>query len=65
MSVKKILFNGPIITMDENHPIVEAVGIENEKIISVGNLNDVKKDVGTEHELIDLRSRTLLPGFID
>ena len=65
MTVKKILFNGSIITMDENQPIAEAVGIENEKITSVGKLNDVKKDIGAEHEFIDLKGRTLLPGFID
>ncbi len=65
MPVKKILFNGPIITMDENQPIAEAVGIENEKIISVGKLNDVKKDLGGEYELRDLEGKTLLPGFID
>lgn len=32
MLLKKIIFNGPIITMDENLPIAEAVGIEDEKI---------------------------------
>ena len=51
--------------MDESLPITEAVGIKNEKIISVGKLNDVKKDIGAEYGLIDLKGRTLLPGFID
>ncbi|MFX1346346.1 MAG: amidohydrolase family protein, partial [Promethearchaeota archaeon] len=65
MSEKKIFFNGPIITMDEKQPLVEAVGIENDRIISVGSLNKVKKDIGTNHEFIDLKGRILLPGFID
>ncbi len=65
MSVNKILFNGLIITMDEKQPIIEAVGIENDKIISVGTLNKVKKEMGSEYELLDLKGRTLLPGFID
>ncbi|MFW9879802.1 MAG: amidohydrolase family protein, partial [Candidatus Thorarchaeota archaeon] len=65
MPVRKLIFNGPIITMNENQPRVEAVGIEDEKIISVGKVNNVKKDLGTELELIDLKGRTLLPGFID
>jgi predicted amidohydrolase YtcJ len=65
MSIKKIFFNGPIITMDEKHPIVEAVGIEDEKIIAVGKLEEVKKTLGDKYELIDLEDNSLLPGFID
>lgn len=65
MSTKKILFNGPIITINEDQPAVEAVGIENEKIIAVGKFEDVKKTLETEYDLIDLRGKTLLPGFID
>ena len=42
-NIYKLLFNGPIITMNEKEPRVEAVGILNEKIISTGKLNTVKK----------------------
>ena len=65
MPEKKIYFNGSIITMDEKHPIVEAVGIEDGKIIAVGKLKDIKKELGNDYELIDLKDKTLLPGFID
>lgn len=65
MPQKKIYFNGPIITMDEKHPVVEAVGIEGEKIIAVGKLEDIKKKLANDYELIDLKDKTLLPGFID
>lgn len=51
--------------MDENLPITEAVGIEDEKIIAVGKLEDVKKYLGANYELLDLKGRVLLPGFID
>ena len=65
MSVKKILYNGLIITIDKDHPTVEAVGIEDEKIIAVGKFEDVKKILESEYDLIDLKGKTLLPGFID
>ena len=51
--------------MDEKQPIVEAIGIEGEKIIAIGKLGNVKKELGNEYELIDLKEKTLLPGFID
>ena len=63
--MKKIFYNGPIITMEEKQLSVEAVGIEGEKIIAVGTLDDVKKELGDEYDFIDLEGKTLLPGFID
>lgn len=62
---KKMFIGGPIITMNEKHPSVEAIGIEGDKIIAVGNLRDVKNEMGNKFELIDLNGSTLLPGFID
>jgi len=62
---KKIYFGGSIVTINENQPFVEAVGIEGEKIVSVGDLEDVKKVLGNESALIDLKGNSLLPGFID
>ena len=62
---KRIYFGGPIITMNEKLPSVEAIGIKEEKIIVVGTLKDVKKEMGAETTLIDLKGKALLPGFID
>ncbi len=62
---KKIFFGGPIITINENKPIAEAVGIEGDRIISVGMFNDVKNELGPNYELINLEGKTFLPGFID
>jgi predicted amidohydrolase YtcJ len=51
--------------MNENQPIVEAVGIVGEKISTMGTLTEVKKNMGKEAKLIDLKGTSLLPGFID
>lgn len=61
----KILFGGPIITIDSNQPYVEAVGIKGDKIASVGTLEEVRHIMGENWEFIDLKGNTLLPGFID
>ena len=64
-NIYKLLFNGPIITMNEKEPRIEAVGILNEKIISTGKLNTVKKMLGQDYISVDLEGNSLLPGFID
>lgn len=65
MRNKRILYNGSIITMTEEDPFTEAVGFKDEKIIAVGNLEDVKNSLGDNCDLVDLKGKTLLPGFID
>ena len=61
----KLFFNGSILTMNDNQPSVEAVGIENEKIIAIGKLDLVKEKLGNDFVQIDLEGKTMLPGFID
>lgn len=62
---KKIYFGGNIITMNDSNPHVEAVGIDTDKIVAVGNFKDVEDKLKNEYDLIDLKGKTLLPGFID
>jgi len=62
---KKIFHGGTIISMAKEHPLLEAIGLEGEKIIAVGNLKDVKTLIGDGYDLIDLEGKTLVPGFID
>ena len=51
--------------MNESQPFVEAVCIEGEKIIAVGSLEGIQAKLKDNFELIDLKEKTLLPGFID
>lgn len=60
-----IYFNGDIITMAGNEiSYVEAVVIQDGKIIFTGLLGDAKENYGTS-KMVDLEGKTLLPGFID
>lgn len=63
--MRKLYFNGTIITVNENQPTVEAVLIENGKIIKVGSKDEVLELKDSETELVDLEGKTMLPGFID
>jgi len=62
---KKLFFGGPILTIKESQPKVKAIGIEGEKIVAVGSLNDVKNILKKDYDLINLNGLTLLPGFTD
>jgi len=64
-AVKQLIYGGPIITINDNQPIVEAVGIEGEKIVAVGSLESVKKQIGSDCIELNLNGKSLLPGFID
>ena len=63
--MRKLYFNGTIIRVNENQPTVEAVLIENGKIIKVGSKDEVFELKDSETELVDLEGKTMLPGFID
>lgn len=61
----KILYNGTILSMDENRGIYNALAIKDGKIAAVGDKNEILgfKYEGTE--FMDLEGKTVLPGFID
>ncbi len=57
---------GPIITMaGDSAESAEAIAVRDGKIIAVGSLASVRKAAGKKAVSVDLKGRTLLPGFID
>lgn len=61
----KLFINGNIITIDEKNSIVEAIAIKDGKILAVGKTNEINKYKGNGTVLIDLKGKTVVPGFID
>ncbi len=61
----KIFINGRIITMDAANTVVQALAIRQGHILEVGTNAQINKLKGKETEVIDLKGRTVLPGFID
>lgn len=61
-----IYFGGDIITSNDAQPSVQAVAIKEGKILAAGTLDEVTAaNKGDTTRLIDLRGKTMLPGFID
>ena len=62
--MKKIFLNGSILTM-ESLEIKEALLIDENKIVSVGNEKEILNKKDEDTEVIDLKGKCLMPSFID
>ncbi len=60
-----IHFNGPILTVDSNDTIAEAVGVVGERIFAVGSLAEVTLAMPNSARVHDLDGKTMIPAFID
>ena len=61
----RIWSGGSIITMNDSAMRAEAVAEAGGRIIAVGRKAEVMKRRGPTTQLIDLKGRTMLPGFVD
>jgi predicted amidohydrolase YtcJ len=61
--VERIFHNGPIVTMDAQDRIAQAVAVRAGKVVAVGSDSDVGRLAGPQTELVDLGGRAMLPGF--
>lgn len=61
----RIYRGGPILTMNDAQPQVEALAIRGKRILAVGTWEELQGLVGRDTEVVDLAGRTLMPGFID
>ncbi len=60
-----ILSNGKIITVDDTFSIAQAVAVRGDRIVAVGSNQDINRMAGPNTSRIDLRGRSVIPGFID
>jgi predicted amidohydrolase YtcJ len=56
---------GPILTIDDAQPTVEAVAVKDGKILAVGSMADLLKHQDDTTDVFDLDGRAMLPGFVD
>ena len=57
--------NGHIITCDANDTSAEAMIIRNGKIEAIGSNDEMASRSDSDEKVLDLKGRTVLPGFID
>jgi predicted amidohydrolase YtcJ len=60
-----ILFNGKVITVDRNFSIHEAVAIAGDRILTVGNDDQMRTLAGSSTRMVDLKGRAVIPGLMD
>ncbi|MCP4358203.1 MAG: amidohydrolase [Chloroflexi bacterium] len=65
MSATLVLTNGRIHTMNPAQPTATAVAIRHNRILAVGNDDEMKTLLGNGGEWIDCHGRGLIPGLVD
>jgi predicted amidohydrolase YtcJ len=60
-----VLVGGKIVTVDDRFTIAEAVAIKNDRIVAVGSTAEIEKLKGPSTRVLDVGSRTVIPGLID
>lgn len=64
MADTTILVNGNVRTCSDDR-ITEAVAVRRDRIIAVGNIEEVRARAGGVAEVVDLAGATVIPGLID
>jgi predicted amidohydrolase YtcJ len=60
-----VLTNGKVYTVEASAPTAQAVAVRAGKIVYVGTSAGAAKYVGPGTEVIDLKGKLLMPGFVD
>jgi len=60
-----MLVTGKILTMDSYLPVAQAMAIKDDRILAIGDLEEVLPFAGASTERIDARDHVVTPGFID
>jgi len=61
----QVFINGHVLTMDPDNRIAEAVSVRGDRIDAVGSNEEILEGVEADTVVLDLRGRTLIPGFVD
>jgi predicted amidohydrolase YtcJ len=60
-----VLFNGKVLTVDQDFSVREALAIDHGSVLATGTSQDMQKLAGANARLIDLGGRTVIPGLTD
>ena len=60
-----IFFGGPILTIDDDRPVVEAMAVRDGKIIALGDRKSILQYHTARTRMVDLQGCALMPAFID
>ncbi|MBI4446160.1 MAG: amidohydrolase family protein [Acidobacteria bacterium] len=60
-----ILYNGKVVTVDENFTTAAAIALRADKILAVGTSEEMLRRGDAVTQKIDLKGKTVIPGLID
>ena len=65
-SADTIFYGGPIVTVNAKNEEVQALAVQNGKIVAVGAKDTITKEwQASGTKVIDLQGQTLMPGFVE
>ena len=62
---RQAFINGHVLTQDHSNRTVQAVLLENQRIVAVGSNTDIAARITKNTTVVDLLGKTMLPGFVD
>jgi predicted amidohydrolase YtcJ len=65
MSADLALLSGKVLTMNPSQPSAEAIAVKSDKIVKVGTNEEITQHIGKNTKVINLKGKTVVPGFID
>lgn len=65
MTADLIILNARVLTMDDSTPRAEAVALQANRILTVGDTATINALAGPQTRVIDAQGGTLLPGFVE
>lgn len=60
-----VLVGGPVITLDAESRVAEAVAVRGDRVVAVGTVAEIEAMAGPGTERIDLEGRAVTPGLMD
>lgn len=60
-----IYINGTVLTVDVSNRTAEAVAVRDGHVEAVGRRSDIEALAGPATRVVDLKGKTLIPGFVD
>jgi predicted amidohydrolase YtcJ len=60
-----LIHNAVVHTVDANDSLADAIAIAGGRIVAVGKLADVERHCAGSTRRVDLKGRTVVPGFVD
>ena len=65
MKATWIFTGGPVVTVDREDRVAEAIAIDGKRILAVGSKDQAMEYRGPSTEVVDLKGRALLPGLVE